>query len=277
MIVDWKKTCEYIHRKKELLTDDPTDNKHKLKQEIMYLKYLKEIIGLNKEDSYREWKKIKNGLASKFMDDELDQKSQFLNLYAFLSKKTFKTILTFKDIEPVIIYEDEIEYLNNLQVPLWAKQYWFCLLFYYKFENQVSKVVYKSSSLNSWSMQNISVSGRNYGAYQMKLAEYRIQTGKNIIQMYTPGRKDKYPSYVPSFIKFAGKPAYIAHDINEVQQALKLLKDFPRYCNICGKTFFASSKCKRECCDECYKIIRRKNKTNTMKKIREKEKSGQES
>lgn len=277
MIVDWKKTCESIYKNKELLSSDPTDNKHKTKQEIMYLKYLKEIIGLNKENIFQEWKKIKNGLAFKFSDDEIDQKCQFLKLYASLQKKTFKTVLSFKEIEPVTIYEDEIEYLNNLQVPLWAKQYWLCLLFYYKFESQVSKVVYKSPSLNSWSMNNTEVSGRNYGAYQMKLAEYRAKTGKNIIQMYTPGRLDKYPSYVPSFIKFAGKPAYIAHDIDEIQQVIKLLKDFPRYCNICGKTFFASSKCQRECCDECYVALRKSKIAKNAREYKRKQKVIQQS
>ena len=141
---------------------------------------------------------------------------------------------------------------------MWVKQYWLCLLVYYKFMKQKYNRVQKTKTLNSWAIRQTEFKDKRYGGVcQDRIAKYKKSVEKSPIIDYTKTAGEQYPTYKPSFIKTKGKIVYLCNDINNIQEVLALLSPNFRICETCGKEFTISSKTKRKICDECYKKYRK--------------------
>ena len=257
MILDWAKHCEKIYNTKELSRDDPADNKRHFAQEIIYLCYLRDVLGKNELQCYKEWKKITNGVASIFKDDEEQLLIEFNSLYKKSLGKKYQSINYSKKLNPVNIYNAEILFLNKLNVPMWVKQYWLCLLVYYKFMIQKYNRVQKTKTLNSWAIRQTEYKVKNYGGVcQDKIASYKVNSSKPIIKDYNKASNETYPTYVPAFLKKKGKIKYVCDDIDQIKDILQLLKPTCKKCEVCGKKFPVNPKTKRNLCEKCYKKYR---------------------
>lgn len=253
MILDWAKQCELIHTTKELSRDDPADNKKRYTQEIVYVCYLRYVLGKNELQCYKEWKKIKNGVASIFKDDEDQLLIEFNSIYKKTGHNKYMSINCSTPLQDVEIYESEISFLNGLDVPIWVKQYWLCLLVYYKFMIQKYNRVQKTKTLNAWALRQTEYKRKNYGGNcQDIIAQYKKSVSKAPIIDYAKTAGEQYPTYKPSFLKTKGNIVYLCNNINNIQEIFSLLKSNTRVCDVCGAEFIVSTKTKRTICDNCY-------------------------
>lgn len=262
-----------------------------MRQEIIYLKYLREVAKFNKQRSYSEWKRIKNGTAANFNGDEDQLYIEFQNLYKKSKSKKYLFYNCSKKLDPIVIYSDELSIINDLIVPVWVKQYWLCLLAYYKFDSQVTGAVEKTPSLNSWAIRQTDRKSKNYGGNcQDSIAKYKNKTGIPVINDFVKGKNNKYPTYKPVLIQNSGKIVCTCKTIANIDKLLRLAKetgicsccgeefnvtkdtktdlcprclkkksstkkpDSKKKCKNCGKFFLSSSKCKRKLCLSCWKI-----------------------
>lgn len=259
MILDWAKQCEKIHSTKELSRDDPSDNKRHYMQEVVYLCYLKNVLGKNEVECYKEWKKIKNGIASIFADDEEQLLIEFVSMYRRAENKKYTGINYVTPLEPVPIYNTEINFLNSADVPIWVKQYWLCLLVFYKFMRQKYQRIQKTKLLNAWAIRQTDYKKKNYGGNcQDTIAQYNKSLESPAILDFTRTSTEHFPTYVPNFIRNKGKVAYLCSDINNIKEAFNLLTSNYKICDICGQKFIVNSKTKRTICEDCYKKYRKK-------------------
>ena len=259
MIVDWAKQCKKIHDTKIISTDDPADNKKRYMQEIVYLCYLKNVLNKNEYECFKEWKEIQNGVAQIFKDDDEQQLIEFNAMYKKTNQSKYLNIDCKNELKPIKLYRPEIDFLNSLDAPVWVKQYWLCLLVYYKFDVQIHKRVQKTRTLNAWAIRQTNYKKKEYGAIcQDVIAKHKQKNNtKKIIQDSQRGINEKYPVYKPDFIRYKGKVMYTCTDINEIQNLLFLIKNNTKYCEICGREFEVSSKTKRKICEICYKKYRK--------------------
>lgn len=272
MIVDWKLNCEHINRTKTLTDQDPSDAKYKYKQELIYLKYLMNIKKMDKQKCYREWLKITNGTASIFRTDKLGCNAQFNKMYQKANNYSYTKLNYAKRLEPIHIYKQEIDFLNNLDAPLWVRQYWACLLFYYKFESQNTQRVQKSTTLNTWCIKHTDIKTKRYGSKcQDIIAQYKNKLNIKVINDYIKIGRDHYSSYKPDFIQTDGEVIYTAKTINEIDKFLKLIKPSMNICTKCGKEFIKTPRTQRTICEECYYKHRREIKNNCDRKRRNKQ------
>ena len=162
-------------------------------------------------------------------------------------------------LAPVSIFSSEVIFLNSLDVPLWVKQYWFTLLFYYKFAVQISAKVYKTPTLNAWCIRNTDYKDKRYGSKcQDKINSYQQEISDTIIRISSPVAGEKYGSYVPTFLQTTGDVVMVAASINDLSAALRLITPPVIVCTSCGTIFEKKPKSKRTMCDNCYKEWRRK-------------------
>lgn len=264
MIVDWAKNCERIFKTKKLTMDDAADRLYKYKQEFVYLQYLAQVKLYDEQEVYDEWKRISNRNAPSAIGEfnEAESMADFQKIYGKAKKYTFTRINFKEHLKPIKIYRGEVDFLNKLDVPLWVKQYWACLLFYYKFESQNTKRVQKSRCLNTWCMRQVTgVNDIRYGSHcQDRIAQCRMrmrEKGTEPFTDYLKLRLDHYPTYKPNFLQSSGEVAYETDSVNTVDEFIKLIGPNMSICTECGKEFEKSSKTKRTVCDECYKKYRR--------------------
>ena len=92
--------------------------KFKLRQEITYLAYTRDVLGYSMSDSFGAWKKIKNGVAKLFDGDNEQQLIEFSHLYEKSFKPMYSNDRLKTPLDPIKIYKSEIEYLNKLDVPV---------------------------------------------------------------------------------------------------------------------------------------------------------------
>lgn len=266
MIVDWAENCEKIFLTKKISFNDPSDNKSKFKQETVYLKYLIEVMKLDQQRCFEEWKLISNGIASAFAGDNLQLEIEFYKLFKKAQKTRYTKINYKEKLKPIVIFQEEIDFLNNLDVPLWVRQYWGCLLFYYKFEIQNNNRVQKSSTLNAWCIRHTNYKAKMYGSVcQDAIAKYKISCGVPIITDFVKSGRDHYPSYRPEFLCESGKPAIICTNIGQLDEMLLLLHETEHICERCGEKFIVGSKTKRNLCDSCYAEYRKEYKTQNKR------------
>lgn len=266
MIVDWYNNCKKIHRSK-LINLSGQDKRHKIKQEIVYLAFLRDHLHFNNQRIFKEWKKIKNGVAALFATDTEQQLIEFYHLYKKSSSEKYTKLNYSRPLDPINIYEEEINFLNSLEVPLWVKQYWLSLLFYYKFACQSSHRVQISSSLNNWAINNCTaIIDERYSDKQDLIAKYKIKIKKPIINYLPKTSQEHYNCYEMSFLQNNGRVLGKYKNINQINDAIKLLKETLYICPKCGCKFIKSSRSKTDLCPECYKTKRKEDVAKNVKK-----------
>lgn len=299
MIVDWKKHCEKIYETKELSIECTEDRKHKVLQEIKYVVFLKDNMGFTWEQIFQEWKAIKNGRASIIGDDRewLDGefRSNVMREYEVYKKNGG---LPIKELEPIKIYQDEIDLINSQEAPKWCKEFWVALLINYKFVSQERKFVYKTKTVENWALR---ITGSGYDTNKLRESPW-WKYFRNIFVTKVVKSKVAYQPSQWMEASDKGSVAVTLDSIEDYKQAFVLLEDikcvckkcgkeFQRKsmdkieicpdcrsgmktleCTTCGKIFVAGPKCQRTICEECYKQVRKKhNKIGIMRMLNEKQ------
>lgn len=254
MIVDWFRNCKKIEETHLLSDEDPSDNKIRFRQEIVYVNYLLHVKNFTEQEAFDDWCAIQNGVASLFKDDKEQLNIEFRRILNKGQKNKYTKLNYKAELKPITIYQQEVDFLNSLNVPVWIKQYWGCLLFYYKFERQNVKRVEKSPTLNAWCIRHTEYKRKNYGGNcQDIIARHKMNLSQEVIQDFVKLGRDTYPSYVPAFKQKKGKVYKKYSVIDEIDDFLLSIVPNTKVCANCGKTFVVSSKSKRKLCDECYK------------------------
>ena len=266
MVVNWKKHCEKVYSTKLLATKEISDKKRINQQEIMFVKYLL-TIGKDKLECFNEWLHLKNGVAHEFKKDTEQQVIQFKYVYN-AALRVSNEILN-KEITNVEIYQEEIDYLNNLDAPVWMRQFWGIMLVNYKFKKQIYNNVKFSTTLRAWAFRQITeLDQLVYSNHAQQLRNKEIELGERLINVYLSNDKKPMLCYTMDCCRNSGTPVLKIDDIQDSKQILKLITKSFKICSICGKHFTASSKSKREMCDDCYRKYRRKYKTEFERKKR---------
>lgn len=266
MIIDWINTCDIIYKTNHILETDQSERKIKLRQEIVYIRYLREYKHLNKMGSFNKWKILHGGIADLIGEDENELEYRFDLLWTSSLNQKYNTKEYNTEIKPITIYQSEVDFLNNLDAPLWIKQYWGALLFYYKFESQKTSVVYKNSTINAWCIRHTCFKSKNYGGNcQDIIAKYKKQNSVDIIKDYIVAST---PAYKPMFAVNDGEVFGKYVNIDEIDQFINSIQQGFKKCELCGSSFKISSKTKRKICDLCYIKKRREQSRVSMKNLR---------
>jgi len=270
MIVDWARHCENVFTTKSLAREDPSDNKSYHKQEIIYLKFLREVGKYSDDQCFGEWKKLTNGTAAESAgSNDLTLKL----IYGKIREQSFsmyQQIDCQKRLSPVCIYQKELDFLNGIDAPVWVRQYWLVLLVYYKFVSQSYSRVFKSPTLNSWSIRQTEYKDKRFGSKcQDKISEYQLKLGRDIMIVSPPMKGEKHPSYVPEFLETSGAVAKMVVSLEDVGEVIGLILPTVGICEECGRHFEKTAKTKRKLCDICYRQKRLKYFTQQYKAKKE--------
>lgn len=200
--------------------------------------------GYDKQSIYSIWKNTDSLILSKIKDDidEID----FVFNRIYLNAKSWKV----SKGNQIKIYQEEIDYINSLEVLPWIKEYLLALLSVYKFYS-------KPWCLYSEDIRRFCFSTTYYGRERDKMRihlsdclnryePYRIYTGEN-------GAYFKC-----NFAKETGELLVTIEEPRQVQETFKYIKN-EKVCNECGNKFEYNSKTIRnELCPECSKKLRYK-------------------
>lgn len=267
MIVDWYDNCVKIHRKHKLSDTDQSDRKYSVKQEVVYLIFLHSVLNLEKDDCYSYWCKITNGTAAVYNTDKEEQQSVFDRLWMKSQKHKYVDVSVTARLKPVHIYQTEVDYINALVAPLWVKQYWLCLLLYYKFAVQLSPVVQKTQTLNSWCIRQVDYKKKSYGGKcQDLIADWMHRNNKPVFATYASNSsKDRSPLYKPMFLNEQGEVAITCNKISGIKRVTKLACGNVVKCPSCGCNFVVNPKTKRVLCENCYTEERKRKKAEYIR------------
>ena len=271
MIVDWFENCQKIYKTGTLTTEDPSDRKIVHRQEIVYLVFLRTVLHKSEEECYNMWRAIRNGTASIYARDEEQLRNRFCLAYNKSQQKKYADIKLDAPLVPVVIYKEEVDFLDDLDAPRWVKQYWAALLLYYKFAGQTTGRVQKSSALNAWCIRHVDYKKKNYGGKcQDIIAKYKMQAGRQIILDFPARMTESYPCYRPAFIKYRGTPVLVCRNVGEVDRLMNMIPDSTRACLRCGTRFSVTARTQRSLCSACYKLQRLRDKALSESRRREK-------
>jgi len=263
MILDWYSYCETVHSTKKLLTKDPADHKSLFKQEIFYVRYLIYKKHYTKLQCYTEWRKIKNGRANILKKDPDQLAIEFFNIYQAANRINRIP----GPLSEIIIFKDEVDYLNSLQVPKWIKEFWMAELIYYKFATQIYSQVELTPTVLSWCLRQVTdlkASNRTFFDHRDQIGKYNAQF--EVIKINNLNNHE-YNIMTPKFLNTDNKsPVLIINNLDQIKTGIKLIKDNYEICENCGKKFIKSSKSQTQLCTGCYKKYRRKYKTEKQKK-----------
>ena len=261
MIVDWARNGAEVYQTKRLTLNDFSDNKTSLRQEIMYIKYLHEALHLDKENCRKEWEQLANGSAMKNWDDPEGQRLFFSFLWSRATSEQYNKFQCTSRLQPVIFYQEELDYLNSLEAPMWVKQYWCAMLIYYKFQKQnlpdEYPFVQRTWLVSLWALSLTSSKEKRYSNLQDVIAQWQMRQSLPVMQYDI---RDTINLYRPAFICDDGTVVAQIDNIDEVQSVTNLILD-QIHCINCGTWFTRNFHCRRKLCPKCYNEIRREYKT----------------
>ena len=120
MIFDWADNSQNILDGKGYTT-----KAHQTFEQIMLFRYLLDL-GYTYDEIYKKWVETNSLLIQRTADDMQERQKWFAKLLQGASKKK---ILTGNKIK---IYQEEIDFINSMNVSLWVKQYALAMLCVYK-------------------------------------------------------------------------------------------------------------------------------------------------
>ena len=229
------------------------------KEDKWLFAYLKKN-GIGRNEAYQIWLPI-------FQTRHFSYRGQSDPTFIFndLWENTQK--VRFKPREEIVFYEKEISFLKSLCLPRWEKEFFMMLFatikargvnrFYYLYIGDIIKFT--------------SISGRrgdeSYKIFHDGLKNKVFKIKHEMVWNYKDGKYNSVEYKTIPLLKTNGEERYRFKSIVDVPDCFNEMFGF-RVCENCGKEFEAGPKCQRNLCKECYKTKRRKNKTDTMKKLR---------
>lgn len=245
-IFDWAENSEKILRGEGYSTFHSRFN-----EQVALIRYLLDR-GATKEECYFKWK-LTEPREILYAEDEQEIRELFGRIWRRAQKweNRFRTSIT--------IFQEEIDFINNMSVILWIKQYILAMLCVYKYYHQ------------TWCCYTNRIKCFCYAQtyVQNEREEYTLKMC-DCLKNYAPYTTVIHDSNVAFKVNFAqslGTPLATIKNPMYVQELFKYLKD-TRVCPCCGRTFEAdSAKLRRDLCDVCYKKMRYA-KQNTLRKER---------
>lgn len=158
----------------------------------------------------------------------------------------------------IILYQSELDFLNNMVTFLWVKQYILALLCIYKFYG-VEWAAYNST------IKQFCFSVTQYGRERPEL----IDKLSKVIKEYKPYEVSLFNealAYRVTFVADEGEQVASIREPREVGELMKYLK-CERVCDGCGKKFaYTSRSMRNNFCPECYAKKRSKQQYQCKKR-----------
>lgn len=177
------------------------------------------------------------------------------------------------------IYQEEIDYINSLPVPLWIRQYIFIILLHSRTVGQEEFLFFQINEYKHF----LSIKNTNVSLLQYQISKWLLQYGFaekiEIKEHYDIMPDSDYGGVEYDVdcidVKFLiHSPVKHCVDKIKFETILDALDNIDNYivnemvCPVCGKTFQIKTKQKVYICEDCYKKRRRQNKTIAMQKAR---------
>ena len=271
MIFDWIENCKQIIQTKHFPNSDGHEKKTMMLQHIILFKYLEDQEKKTREEVKQFWLTTDSIYLTNIPDDDKDKwiDIQFEKLWSMRSRSR----LNFIDEKNKIvynfpIYQEEIDYINSLECSTWLKKALLLLLACGK-HNKNGFLKYNFTT-TAWieRMINLSYKVRDkmykIGQINMKyhLFDFKIYGGRvNYIKM--------------CFARNRGTVVAVVYSPSFMKDYLDLIQENILECSCCHKKFTPSSKQKTSLCPECYKIKRKKDKLEYIRKKRDVDRKNQ--
>lgn len=230
-IFDWSENSEKILRGEGY----STFHSH-FREQVAVIRYLLDR-GYSKEEIYERWK----ATAPKeilFADTEEEKREFFGRVWRKAQKWTNRMY------PPIVLYKEEIDFINAMDVVPWIKQYVLTLLVIYKYYGQ------------TWCAYTNRIKCFCYAQTYVKIEreQYTLKLCDCIREYcpYTTTIHDCSVAFKVNFAQCLGTRLDSIPNPSQVQKLFKYLKS-EKICTCCGKSFQVSSKVKRTVCDSCYK------------------------
>lgn len=252
MIFNWKEHCQKILKDKAYGTSDRWERKEEYKQQIALCYYLHKELKLNKANTYKKWMSIPNKFNTMIMSSELSDRTKELELKEYFDK-VYEKSLKFKmrDVNKQLeIYQEEIDAINNLEADETFRKYIYVLLGVCKFYNAYYGKCYLDHKLRGYAYECVS-NGKKYGDYVQTLVNTNRKCGPVIISARTKMRNISSLSMLKTsgtVVRTFVTPNDLIKWINKDILTRKAI------CPICGQEYEVTSKTKRDCCLDCWKI-----------------------
>lgn len=247
-IFNWEKNCEKILKDKKYTTI-----KNRIMEQIFLFAYLKKK-GMDEDEIYNIWlNDIEEPEYRNTVKISDDNKRKYFDLIWSKAKN-----IEIKKTEKIILYKNEIDYINSLQTSLWVKQYILSMLCVYKFfasdwceyKKNIKTFCYSCTSLGRERIDSIKILNEAMLKYNL----YDIIMKNN--KLY----------YKMNFCNNKGEVEYELEDPRQISEIIDCLK-CEKVCSICGKTFTYTYRTKNmDKCHECW--LKERNKVNRSKKRR---------
>ena len=266
MIFDWIENCEKIIKTKHFPNEDGHEKKTQLQQHFVLFNYLENQKNMSKEEIKNFWLETDSVYLQAIPDDDREDwiRIEFNKLWD-MRKKSF---INFSDgkqqkIYNYPIYQEEIDFLNNLDCDTWIKKAFLLLLVCAK-HTKTNKIKYNNTT-RAW-IENKICPGTRINNKLLKIGQVNV---KYKLFEYTSYGKEKYNYIKLHFIKDQGTPVAYVYSPNCVDEIiLSLIKDNTLICPQCGKEFIPSAKQQTQLCPKCYKIKRQADKLKYIRRIR---------
>ena len=243
-IFDWAENSAKVLETKKYSTFHS-----RFREQVAIVRYLLDR-GYQKDEIYEAWKET-NPHEIQYADDEQEKWEVFGRVW----RKAQKWKNHFH--APITLYKEEIDFINNMSVILWIKQYVLTMLCVYKYYRQTWCGYTNRIKCFCYAQTYVKNEREDY---TLKMCDCLRQYSP-----YTTVIHDSNVAFKMNFAQAYGTSLVTIKDPTRVQELFGLLKD-TRVCPTCGKTFEVTSSIRRELCDECYKKVRNKKKNSYKQK-----------
>lgn len=232
-IFDWDENSEKI-----LNGEGYTTVGHQFMEQVALFRYLMDH-GYTKDDVDKIWRNTNSILYQKTCGDV----DEIERLFARIWGKAAKWKNNFKGNE-IVIYQSEIDFINNMEVLPWIKQYVLTLLCVYKWWGREWCKYDKKIRTFCFSCTDVKTEREQYAVRLSEcITKYNVYTttvvgGNSHVKINISSNNDNVAVYQIS------NPRYVL-------SAFSLIKN-TKTCNNCGKIYeYSSNQCRFSICPEC--------------------------
>lgn len=240
-IFDWNENSEKI------LRGEGYSTYHSLfREQVAVIRYLLDR-GKTKEEIFEIWKST-SPKEILYADTE-EEKWEFFGRVWRKAKKWVNRLYP-----PIQIYQEEMDFINGMDVTPWVREYVLVLLCIYKYYGQTWCAYTNRIKCFCYSQTYVKIEREQY---TLKLCD--------CIKEYNPYTTVIHDCNVAFKINFAqclGTRLATIKNPSEVQKLFPYLKN-EKVCACCGALFtYNSGRIKRTICDECYRKERNRKKNS---------------
>jgi len=232
---------------------------------VKYLKLKYEKEGLSpkefKELIKKQWEPIYN---TRYNKEDIGDYNYYINKHFDMVYNRGKNVSLDKTLSKIIIYQNELDYINSLPAPKWFREFILLFLGHCK---TTKNYIYDYAPTKDY-MGYLSLHTKNRDAITMTIYDKLKTLGLwEEITVITKTSSKYFEEEEDSDIKFRfSLPVKQGGDIAyQFDRQIDLIKNLDiihnRYrCDICGREFEINNRTQRTVCDACYKNNRKKDR-----------------